>query len=187
MLCFALNVKVGILNIDPYVKVVLTVIAVCLVVIAFKPVFVTEAEAQGQVVDVRIVGIDEAQHLRWESIPVKVKDWNVTKAFTSVSLWKIIEESIRTQNSYVNIAICSDICVIPVAPPRNKHPLYNSYPTEGMNCGNYLFFLWEAQDFDLLVADLLHRFPAAVFAVHLTFLAAFFFTTYLTSPFLKTY
>ena len=77
MLCFALNVKLGILNIDPYVKVVLTVIAVCLVVIAFKPVFVTEAEAQGQVVDVRIVGIDEAQHLRWESIPVKVKDWNV--------------------------------------------------------------------------------------------------------------
>ena len=68
VLCFALNVKVGILNIDPYVKVVLTVIA-------FKPVFVTEA--QGQVVDVRIVGIDEAQHLRWESIPVKVKDWNV--------------------------------------------------------------------------------------------------------------
>jgi len=50
-----------------------------------------------------------------------------------------------------------------------------------MNCRNYLFFLWEAQTLDLLVAYLLHRFPEAVFAAHLTFFAAVFFANWLTS------
>ena len=49
------------MKVDLYVKVVLTVIAVCLVVIAIKPVFVTPVEAKGQVIDVNIVKL--ARHM----------------------------------------------------------------------------------------------------------------------------
>ena len=58
------------LKVDIYTKVVLTIIAVCLVVLAFRPMFNTP-----QVVDVKIVGI-AGRSLRWGSIPVKVEEWN---------------------------------------------------------------------------------------------------------------
>jgi hypothetical protein len=58
--------------IDFYTKILLTIIAVSLTVIAFRPFASPNlAEAQsGGVVDVRIRGIDEASNLRWEAIRV---------------------------------------------------------------------------------------------------------------------
>ncbi len=65
------------MNADTYTKVVLTVIAVCLVVICLRDVrFVGEAHAvtdRGEdVVKVQIVSIDESPGLRWEALPVKI-------------------------------------------------------------------------------------------------------------------
>ena len=48
------------LKVDCYVKIVLTVIAICLMVIAFRPMFNTPAiatEAGGEVTDVNIVSV----------------------------------------------------------------------------------------------------------------------------------
>jgi len=56
--------------IDLYTKIVLTVIAITLSIMAIRPYTSPRvAEAQG-IVDVRIRGIDEATHLRWEAIRV---------------------------------------------------------------------------------------------------------------------
>ncbi len=57
---------------DFYMRVMLTIIAVSLAVIAFRPFIspnIAGAQAGG-VVDVRIRGIDEAANLRWEAIRV---------------------------------------------------------------------------------------------------------------------
>ncbi len=43
---------------DVYLKVVFTVIAICLIVIAFKPMFVARAEKHKQVIDVNIAEIN---------------------------------------------------------------------------------------------------------------------------------
>ncbi len=45
------------LKVNMYVKIVLTVIAISLMVIAFRPMFNTPAEAGGQVVDINIAEI----------------------------------------------------------------------------------------------------------------------------------
>lgn len=45
------------LKVDMYVKVVLTVIAISLMVIAFRPMFTTPVEAGSQTVDVNIASI----------------------------------------------------------------------------------------------------------------------------------
>ena len=58
------------MRLDLYTKVVLTVIAVALAALAIQPYTLPKrADAQG-IVDVRIRGIDEAQHLKWEPIRV---------------------------------------------------------------------------------------------------------------------
>jgi hypothetical protein len=57
---------------DFYTRVMLTIIAVSLAGIAFRP-FTSPNTAEAQprgVVDVRIRGIDEASNLRWEAIRV---------------------------------------------------------------------------------------------------------------------
>jgi len=66
------------MSIDRYTKVVLTVIAVCLVWISVRDVrFVATAQAgvvdQNQVVKVQIVSIDEASTMRWEPLPVAIR------------------------------------------------------------------------------------------------------------------
>jgi hypothetical protein len=56
--------------VDRYTKCILTVIALALTALAIQPYTPRAAIAQGSVVDVRIRGIDEAPHLRWETINV---------------------------------------------------------------------------------------------------------------------
>ena len=64
---------------DAYVKTILTVIATCLVWICLRDIsFVDRAYAnqlgKKDIVDVRIRGIDEAPHLLWEAIKVKIEN-----------------------------------------------------------------------------------------------------------------
>ena len=66
------------MNADTYTKVVLTVIAVCLVLICLRDVrFVGEAHAvtdrREDLVKVQIVSIGEAPYLSWEALPVKIR------------------------------------------------------------------------------------------------------------------
>lgn len=67
----------GIMKTDLYTKIVLTVIAVCLVIIVFRGTnLVSVANAgTGDPVPVVIRGIDEASYLRWEAINVEVTNW----------------------------------------------------------------------------------------------------------------
>ena len=63
---------------DAYVKTILTVIATCLVWMCLRDIsFVDRAFAgrlgKNDIVDVRIRGIDEAPHLRWEAIKVEIQ------------------------------------------------------------------------------------------------------------------
>lgn len=64
---------------DRYTKIVLTVIAFCLIIIIVRDIpFVREAIAQSWpsyngTVPVTIRGIDECSSCRWESIPVRVR------------------------------------------------------------------------------------------------------------------
>ena len=62
---------------DLYTKIVLTVIAVCLVIMVVgRTNIVSMANAgAGDPVPVVIRGIDEASHLRWEAIKVEVTNW----------------------------------------------------------------------------------------------------------------
>lgn len=62
---------------DLYTKVVLTVIAICLVILAAKDLqLVPKAYAAfdrgDEVVKVQLVSIDESNTLRWEALPVRV-------------------------------------------------------------------------------------------------------------------
>jgi len=63
------------MKVDWYTKVILTIIAVCMVVIVIRGTdFIYPAHASpGGVVDVRIVSIDEGSG-RWEALPVKIND-----------------------------------------------------------------------------------------------------------------
>ena len=57
--------------VDRDTTIVLTIIAAALVARAFQPLMrPTPAFGQRDVVEVRIRGIDEASHLRWEAIRV---------------------------------------------------------------------------------------------------------------------
>lgn len=61
--------------VDTYTKIVLTAIAIALMALAVQPYTLPkDALAQGGVVDVRIRGIDEASHLRWETINVRCEN-----------------------------------------------------------------------------------------------------------------
>ena len=64
------------MKIDVYTKIVLTIIAACLVLLVLKAYNVVTPAYAADVVDVRIRGIDEAGHLRWEDLPVKINNWN---------------------------------------------------------------------------------------------------------------
>jgi len=57
--------------VDRYTTSVLTIIAAALVALACQPLMrPTPAFGQRDIVDVRIRGIDDASHLRWEAIRV---------------------------------------------------------------------------------------------------------------------
>lgn len=63
---------------DGYTKAVLSVIAICLVAIVLRdlgvvPTAQAAIDRGEQVVKVQIVSIDEAPHLAWESIPVRME------------------------------------------------------------------------------------------------------------------
>ena len=65
--------------IDRYTKVILTIIAVCLVIVVLRDVpIIQEALAQnalyrGDTIAVTIRGIDECSGCRWEPLPVRMK------------------------------------------------------------------------------------------------------------------
>lgn len=64
--------------IDRYTKVILTVIAICLVWICVRdldviPVAFAQTDRGRDVVKVQIVSIDESPSLRWEALPVEVQ------------------------------------------------------------------------------------------------------------------
>jgi hypothetical protein len=65
---------------DRYTKIVLTIIAACLVWIIARDVsFISIASATptdrgDEVVKVQIVSIDESNILRWEALPVKIEN-----------------------------------------------------------------------------------------------------------------
>jgi len=64
--------------VDRYTKVVLTVIAACLIWICVRdltviPVAFAQADRGRDVVKVQIVSIDESPSLRWESLPVEIQ------------------------------------------------------------------------------------------------------------------
>jgi hypothetical protein len=56
--------------IDTYTKVVLTIIAIALMTLAIRPYTLPKDAWARDVVDVRIVGIDTASSLGWQSIQV---------------------------------------------------------------------------------------------------------------------
>ena len=62
--------------VDWYTKLILTIIAIALIALAVQPyIMPNQARAQwtsGDTIDVRIRGIDEARHLRWEPLPVRI-------------------------------------------------------------------------------------------------------------------
>ena len=63
---------------DWYTKVILTIIAACLVWmcvrdLAITPTTYAQADSGGEVVKVQIVSIDESPSLRWERLPVEVR------------------------------------------------------------------------------------------------------------------
>lgn len=59
---------------DLYTKAVLTVIALCLTVLVFKPSPTVASAKSAAPLEVRIVGIDEGLGERWEPIPIEIKD-----------------------------------------------------------------------------------------------------------------
>jgi len=65
------------MKIDLYTKIILTVIAVCLVIITVRGTgYVGLANASSRdAVPVVIRGIDESPSLLWEALPVEVKNW----------------------------------------------------------------------------------------------------------------
>ena len=65
------------MKIGLYTKTVLTVIAVCLIALLLREANIVPFVYASDVVDVRIVGIDESGSLRWEAIPVEVKGGSV--------------------------------------------------------------------------------------------------------------
>ena len=64
------------MKVDWYTKIILSVIATCLIVIVTRDIqFTPEAHAQVRargVTQVEIVGIEESQRLRWEPIKVQI-------------------------------------------------------------------------------------------------------------------
>jgi len=67
------------MKVDVYTKIILTIIAACLVFIVIRDIhYTSEAQAQTStylgkpVMNVQIVGINEASHLQWEPIKVQV-------------------------------------------------------------------------------------------------------------------
>lgn len=65
-------------KVDIYTKAILTIIAVCLVVLAFRPIFNTPAEATGQVIDVNIASIGGSAYPyeTYGQLPVSIEEWN---------------------------------------------------------------------------------------------------------------
>lgn len=68
------------MKVDLYTKVILTVIALCLIVIVIRDIeFIPEARAQSssrdEVVRVQLVGIRESGMHGWEKVPVKKQDY----------------------------------------------------------------------------------------------------------------
>ena len=66
------KIREEVMKIDLYTKIVLTIIALCLVVMVIKDVpFVQTATAE-DIVSVQIRGINEAPYCQWEPLPVKI-------------------------------------------------------------------------------------------------------------------
>lgn len=66
------------MKVDPYTKIILTIIAVCLIVIITRDIrIIPEVQAVSDrgdnVVKIQIVSIDESPNLNWEAIPVKIE------------------------------------------------------------------------------------------------------------------